>query len=68
MPDRIVPNKSHASYYCVTLQVAPVLQQGASSTIAYFGRGLWYNLYDYSIIDATSSGKTQTVNVHSPVT
>ena len=42
-----------------------MLQQGASSTVAYFGQGLWYNLYDHSTVDATSGGRNQTVYVRS---
>ena len=45
------------------LQVAPVLQQGMNSRVAYFPQGRWYSLYDYTLVDATSGGKNQTVQV-----
>ena len=45
------------------LQVAPVLQQGTNSSSAYFPQGRWYNLYNYSLVDASSGGMTQTVQV-----
>ena len=40
-----------------------MLQQGASSTIAYFPQGRWYNLYSYALVDASSGGMNQTLQV-----
>jgi alpha-glucosidase (family GH31 glycosyl hydrolase) len=44
-------------------QVAPVLQQGTNSSSAYFPQGRWYSLYNHSLVDASSGGMTQTVQV-----
>lgn len=43
------------------LLVAPILSQGASTLSAYFPKGLWYNLYNYSTIDTSSGGQNITV-------
>ncbi len=45
------------------LLVAPILSQGTSSLSAYFPQGVWYNLYNYTAIDTSSSGQNMTVQV-----
>jgi len=45
------------------LLVAPILSQGISSLSAYFPQGVWYNLYNYTAIDTSSSGQNMTVQV-----
>ena len=39
------------------LLVAPVLSQGTSFVSAYFPQGVWYNLYNYSMIDTSSAAQ-----------
>lgn len=34
--------------------VSPVMQENATGLNAYFPQGLWYSLFDYSRIDASS--------------
>lgn len=45
------------------LHVTPILHRGQNSTVAYFPAGLWYNLYNYTLIDTTDGGKNVTVEV-----
>ena len=45
------------------LLVAPVLSQGTSFVSAYFPQGVWYSLYNYSMIDTSSAAQ----NVSLPV-
>jgi len=43
------------------LLISPVLDQGVTQVTAYFPSGIWYNLFDDSIISCTS-GCTNTLN------
>lgn len=45
------------------LLVSPILRRGAVSTKAYFPQGLWYSLYDHSLVNATAGGRNATVTV-----
>ena len=39
------------------LLVAPVLSQGTSFVSAYFPQGVWYNLYNYTMIDTSRAAQ-----------
>jgi len=39
------------------------VHKGANSTETYFPAGTWYNLYNYTAIDASSGAKNVTVQV-----
>lgn len=45
------------------LLISPILRRGANSTQAYFPPGLWYSLYDDSVVNTTSGGRNVTVRV-----
>ena len=45
------------------LLVSPVLYRGVNVTETYFPIGMWYNMYNHSIIDATSSPRTVMLEV-----
>ncbi len=48
------------------LLVSPILRRGETSTQAYFPAGLWYSLYDYSLVNTTAGGQNVTVEVRWP--
>ena len=45
------------------LLISPILRRGATATKAYFPAGLWYSLYDHSVVNATAGGRNVTVTV-----
>ena len=45
------------------LLISPVLYRGVNVTVTYFPTGIWYNMYNYSMIDATSSPRNVTLQV-----
>jgi hypothetical protein len=49
------------------LHITPIVRRGATSTLAYFPPGLWYNLYNHTVIDTTDGGKNITVEVPDPL-
>ncbi|KAL8151625.1 hypothetical protein V2J09_021433 [Rumex salicifolius] len=44
------------------LLISPVLKEGATSVAAYFPRGNWFSLFDYTSSVSVSSGATVTLN------
>lgn len=45
------------------LLVTPVLDEGATSVTAYFPKGLWYSLYDYTAVDASAGALSTSLTV-----
>ena len=43
------------------LMVSPVLAEGASSTVAYFPAGVWYDLYSGAAITSPPGGRNVTL-------
>ncbi|CAL5218429.1 g109 [Coccomyxa viridis] len=46
------------------LLISPIVHKGAISTETYFPAGTWYNMYNYSTIDASSGSRTVTVQAN----
>ncbi len=45
------------------LLISPIVHKGANATETYFPAGTWYNMYNYSTVDASSGPKNVTVQV-----
>ncbi|GLJ08594.1 hypothetical protein SUGI_0092000 [Cryptomeria japonica] len=69
--DPITLNRSTQYLLGKGILISPVLDQGATSLNAYFPRGTWYNLFDFSHVISPKNGSFKvleapidTINVH----